>query len=378
MSTLNIHLLEREIRGAFAATETSGSTWASMSMTSKGPAGRPRHHRRGQGPHRQIGTQAAARRHVAGRAPVRGGPENGRDPPRPPQAARRRHPARARPGAAGRRRRRPGAPAERQAATTCSSPCRSTTSPPSWPATPSTDARHARHRGLVPGDPRPRQQEPVQPRRQQPARSPARRPDHRLGHLRDPHGRRRGGTDRRQGARRSHAAHGQRDAGRPQTSPVRSAASTSRSSPWRSSSRARPPSFSSPRGMWPRATTLCKKSSAPRKPGMLDAQLNENDKHNVTAKVDFEVRRGEEAAILKALTGAGEVLSRKPHPRPGDRKRRGQQGPPPGEPGEHRQQPGRGRRCSCGCHARRAGELPQRCTRPWASSTAGSSTPGST
>ncbi|OAI45667.1 hypothetical protein AYO44_12585 [Planctomycetaceae bacterium SCGC AG-212-F19] len=43
---------------------------------------------------------------------------------------------------------------------------------------------------------------------------------------------------------------------------------------------------------------------------MLDSQLNETDKHNVTGKVDFEVRRGDEATVLKAITGAGEMLSR--------------------------------------------------------------------
>jgi hypothetical protein len=43
---------------------------------------------------------------------------------------------------------------------------------------------------------------------------------------------------------------------------------------------------------------------------VVTAQLNEQDRRNVSAQLDFEVRRGEEQAIQAALNGAGEVLSR--------------------------------------------------------------------
>jgi len=43
---------------------------------------------------------------------------------------------------------------------------------------------------------------------------------------------------------------------------------------------------------------------------VLHAQLNEQDRSNVNGVIDFEVRRGDEAGILKALGGAGEVLTR--------------------------------------------------------------------
>jgi len=43
---------------------------------------------------------------------------------------------------------------------------------------------------------------------------------------------------------------------------------------------------------------------------VVTAQLNEQDRQNPTALLDFEVRRSEEAAIQAALTTAGEVLSR--------------------------------------------------------------------
>ena len=40
------------------------------------------------------------------------------------------------------------------------------------------------------------------------------------------------------------------------------------------------------------------------------AQLNEQERRNVTAQLDFTLRRGDEAALQAALTGAGETLSR--------------------------------------------------------------------
>ena len=43
---------------------------------------------------------------------------------------------------------------------------------------------------------------------------------------------------------------------------------------------------------------------------VLHAQLDEHDRSNVAGTIDFEVRRGDEAGILKALGGAGEVLTR--------------------------------------------------------------------
>ena len=43
---------------------------------------------------------------------------------------------------------------------------------------------------------------------------------------------------------------------------------------------------------------------------VLTAQLNEQDRQNVTAQFDFEVRRSEEAAVRAALDAAGEVVSR--------------------------------------------------------------------
>ncbi len=43
---------------------------------------------------------------------------------------------------------------------------------------------------------------------------------------------------------------------------------------------------------------------------VVTAQLNEQDRRNVTAQLDFEVRRAEEPAIQAALSAVGEVLSR--------------------------------------------------------------------
>jgi hypothetical protein len=43
---------------------------------------------------------------------------------------------------------------------------------------------------------------------------------------------------------------------------------------------------------------------------VVNAQLNEQDKQNVTAQLDFDVRRVDEGAVQNALGGAGEVLSR--------------------------------------------------------------------
>jgi anti-sigma factor RsiW len=44
---------------------------------------------------------------------------------------------------------------------------------------------------------------------------------------------------------------------------------------------------------------------------ILTAQLNEQDKQNITGTLDFEVRRVDEAALLEALTAAGDIFSRK-------------------------------------------------------------------
>jgi hypothetical protein len=44
---------------------------------------------------------------------------------------------------------------------------------------------------------------------------------------------------------------------------------------------------------------------------VLNAQLNEQDKQNVTATLDFDVRRTDEPAVQAALAAAGEVLMRK-------------------------------------------------------------------
>jgi hypothetical protein len=43
---------------------------------------------------------------------------------------------------------------------------------------------------------------------------------------------------------------------------------------------------------------------------VLTSQLDEQDRQNVTARVDFEVRRADEAGLVSALTNAGEVVSR--------------------------------------------------------------------
>ncbi len=43
---------------------------------------------------------------------------------------------------------------------------------------------------------------------------------------------------------------------------------------------------------------------------VLDSRLNEQDRKNVTAQVDFDVRRSEEGALQAALASAGELLSR--------------------------------------------------------------------
>jgi hypothetical protein len=43
---------------------------------------------------------------------------------------------------------------------------------------------------------------------------------------------------------------------------------------------------------------------------VLKAQLNEQDKQNVTADFDFEVRRDEEAAVSAALAAAGDIYAR--------------------------------------------------------------------
>jgi hypothetical protein len=44
---------------------------------------------------------------------------------------------------------------------------------------------------------------------------------------------------------------------------------------------------------------------------LVRGDLNEQDRQNITAQIDFEVRRGEEDAVQTALTAAGEVLSRR-------------------------------------------------------------------
>src|SRR5581483_1667876 len=43
---------------------------------------------------------------------------------------------------------------------------------------------------------------------------------------------------------------------------------------------------------------------------VLNAQLNEQDRQNITAQLDFEVRRSEEAAIETALAAQGDIYSR--------------------------------------------------------------------
>src|SRR5436190_255630 len=43
---------------------------------------------------------------------------------------------------------------------------------------------------------------------------------------------------------------------------------------------------------------------------VLNSQLNEQDKQNITATLDFEIRRTEEAAIAKAMSDAGDIYSR--------------------------------------------------------------------
>src|SRR5207302_3242809 len=43
---------------------------------------------------------------------------------------------------------------------------------------------------------------------------------------------------------------------------------------------------------------------------VVTAELNEQDRQNVTAQLDFEVRRAEEGALQAALAAAGEVVSR--------------------------------------------------------------------
>jgi hypothetical protein len=49
---------------------------------------------------------------------------------------------------------------------------------------------------------------------------------------------------------------------------------------------------------------------AKNKGHFIDGQLDEKDRQNITAKLVFDVRRADEAALLTALTGAGDVLSR--------------------------------------------------------------------
>lgn len=43
---------------------------------------------------------------------------------------------------------------------------------------------------------------------------------------------------------------------------------------------------------------------------VLDAKVNEQDRQNVTAQIDFEVRRGDEATVQAALAAAGDVIAR--------------------------------------------------------------------
>jgi hypothetical protein len=43
---------------------------------------------------------------------------------------------------------------------------------------------------------------------------------------------------------------------------------------------------------------------------ILNSQLNEQDKQNITANLDFEIRRAEEAAITKAMSDVGDIYSR--------------------------------------------------------------------
>jgi hypothetical protein len=43
---------------------------------------------------------------------------------------------------------------------------------------------------------------------------------------------------------------------------------------------------------------------------ILNAQLNEQDKQNISAQLDLEIRRADEAAVAAAMTGAGDIFSR--------------------------------------------------------------------
>ena len=60
----------------------------------------------------------------------------------------------------------------------------------------------------------------------------------------------------------------------------------------------------------PAAYQKLREALAKAKARIFTAQLNEQDRRNVTAQLDFTLRRGDEAGLQAALKGAGETLSR--------------------------------------------------------------------
>jgi hypothetical protein len=60
----------------------------------------------------------------------------------------------------------------------------------------------------------------------------------------------------------------------------------------------------------PAAYRKLQEALAKAKGRVLNAQLNEQDKRNITAQLDFEVRRAEEAGMAAALTANGDIYSR--------------------------------------------------------------------
>jgi hypothetical protein len=60
----------------------------------------------------------------------------------------------------------------------------------------------------------------------------------------------------------------------------------------------------------PAAYRAVQEAVAKAKGRILKAQLNEQDKQNITAQLDFDVRRSEEPAITKELESAGDIYSR--------------------------------------------------------------------
>ena len=107
-----------------------------------------------------------------------------------------------------------------------------------------------------------------------------------------------------QHGRGRHAA----QATRRRSAATRSSSCSSTTSP--TSPRAKPPRCRSPRPTCRPPTRTLRDAVAKTTGRVLVAQLNEQDRQNVTAQLDFEVRRAEEGAIRAALDAAGEVLSR--------------------------------------------------------------------